>query len=134
MEERIIIDELKKLMNKAIKNNEVPVACIITKDNKIIAKSYNKTVKTNNILDHAEIIAIKKASKKLNNWRLNDCKMYISLQPCDMCKEIIKKSRISEVIYYSKQNEHKTEKDIDYIYKANNNISNLLTNFFKSIR
>ena len=134
MEEKIIIDELKKLMNKAIKNNEVPVACIITKDNKIIAKSYNKTIKTNNILDHAEIIAIKKASKKLNNWRLNDCKMYISLEPCDMCKKIIKKSRISEVIYYSKQNEHKTEKDVDYIYKANNNISNLLTNFFKSIR
>lgn len=134
MEERIIIDELKKLMNKAIKHNEVPVACIITKDNKIIAKSYNKTVKTNNILDHAEIIAIKKASKKLNNWRLNNCKLYVSLEPCDMCKEIIKKSRISEVIYYSEQNEHKTEKDVDYIYKANNNISNLLTNFFKSIR
>ena len=134
MEERIIIEQLKQLMNKAIKKNEVPVACIIVKNNKIIAKAYNKTVKTNNILDHAEIIAIKKASKKLNNWRLNDCKLYISLEPCDMCKEIIKKSRISEVIYYSKQNEHKTEKDVDYIYKANYNISNLLTNFFKSIR
>ena len=134
MEERIIIDELKKLMNKAIKHNEVPVACIITKDNKIIAKSYNKTVKTNNILDHAEIIAIKKASKKLNNWRLNNCKLYVSLEPCDMCKEIIKKSRISEVIYYSKQNEHKTEKDVEYNFKNNIDISNVLTNFFKSIR
>ena len=134
MEERIIIDELKKLMNKAIKHNEVPVACIITKDNKIIAKSYNKTVKTNNILDHAEIIAIKKASKKLNNWRLNDCKLYVSLEPCSMCKEIIKKSRISVVIYYSKQNEHKTEKDTEYNYKNNKDISNILTNFFKSIR
>ena len=134
MEERIIIDELKKLMNKAIKHNEVPVACIITKDNKIIAKSYNKTGKTNNILDHAEIIAIKKASKKLNNWRLNDCKLYVSLEPCSMCKEIIKKSRISEVIYYSKQNEHKTEKDVEYNFKKNIDISNILTNFFKSIR
>ena len=134
MEERIIIDELKKLMNKAIKHNEVPVACIITKNNKIIAKSYNKTVKTNNILDHAEIIAIKKASKKLNNWRLNDCKLYVSLEPCDMCKEIIKKSRISEVIYYSKQNGHKTEKDIEYNFKNDKDISNMLTNFFKSIR
>ena len=134
MDELLIIDELKKLMNKAIKNNEVPVACIITKDNKIIAKSYNKTLKNNNILDHAEIIAIKKASKKLNNWRLNDCKLYVSLEPCDMCKEIIKKSRISEVIYYSKQNEHKTEKDIEYNFKNNKDISNILTNFFKSIR
>ena len=78
MEENIIINELNKLMDKAIKKNEVPVACIITKDNKILAKAYNKTNKTNNILDHAEIIAIKKASKKIKNWRLNDCIMYIS--------------------------------------------------------
>ena len=134
MEERVIIDELKQLMNKAIKKKEVPVACIITKDNKIIAKSYNKTVKTNNILDHAEIIAIRKASKKLHNWRLNDCKMYISLEPCDMCKEVIKKSRLSEVIYYSKQNENKTEKEINYIFKEELDISKTLTNFFKRKR
>ena len=129
-----IINELNKLIDRAIKKNEVPVACIIIKDNKIIAKSYNKTVKTNNILDHAEIIAIKKASKKLHNWRLNDCTMYVSLEPCSMCKEIIKKSRIKEVIYYSKQNDNKTEKDLDYKYINNKEISNKLTNFFKNIR
>jgi tRNA(adenine34) deaminase len=129
-----IIKELNKLIDKAIKKNEVPVACIITKDNKIIAKSYNKTVKTNNILDHAEIIAIKKASKKLHNWRLNDCTMYVSLEPCDMCKEIIKKSRISEVIYYSKQNNNKTEKDINYKYIENKDISSILSTFFKNLR
>ena len=134
MNERVIIEELEQLMNKAIKKNEVPVACIIIKDNKIIAKAYNKTVKTNNILDHAEIIAIKKASKKLHNWRLNDCVMYVSLEPCDMCKEIIKKSRLSEVIYYSKQNNNKTEKDIEYNYIENNNISNKLSTFFKNMR
>ena len=129
-----IIKVLNKLMNKAIKKNEVPVACIITKNNKIIAKSYNKTVKTNNILDHAELIAIKKASKKLHNWRLNDCTMYVSLEPCDMCKEIIKKSRISEVIYYSKQNNNKTEKDINYKYIENKDISSILSTFFKNLR
>lgn len=134
MDERIIIEELKQLMNKAIKKNEVPVACIITKDDKIIAKAYNKTNKTNNILDHAEIIAIKKASKRLHNWRLNDCKMYISLEPCSMCKEIIKKSRLSEVIYYSKQNNNKTERNINYKYINNNDISGTLTNFFKELR
>ena len=134
MDERVIIDTLKQLMNKAIKKNEVPVACIITKDNKIIAKSYNKTLKTNNILDHAEIIAIKKTSKKLHNWRLNDCKMYVSLEPCNMCKEIIKKSRLSEVIYYSKQNNNKTEKDINYKFIEEKDISNTLTKFFKKIR
>lgn len=129
-----ISDELLKLMNKAIKKNEVPIACIITKDDKIIAKAYNKTNKTNNILDHAEIIAIKKASKRLHNWRLNDCKMYISLEPCSMCKEIIKKSRLSEVIYYSKQNNNKTERNINYKYINNNDISGTLTNFFKELR
>jgi len=129
-----ISDELLKLMNKAIKKNEVPIACIITKDDKIIAKAYNKTNRTNNILDHAEIIAIKKASKRLNNWRLNDCKLYVSLEPCDMCKEIIKKSRISEVVYYSKQNNNKTEKDTKYNFISNYDISSTIINFFKKIR
>jgi tRNA(adenine34) deaminase len=134
MNERLIIDELNKLTDKAIRKNEVPVACIIVKDDKIIAKAYNRTVKTNNILDHAEIIAIKKASKKIHNWRLNDCKLYVSLEPCDMCKEVIKKSRISEVIYYSKQNNNKTEKNIEYKYIENKEISDKLTTFFKNIR
>ena len=134
MDERIIIEELKQLMSKAIKKNEVPVACIITKDNKIIAKAYNKTLKTNNILDHAEIIAIKKASKKLHNWRLNECNMYISLEPCSMCIEVIKKSRISNVIYYSKQNNNKTESEPNYKYIKNSIISDKLTNFFKKLR
>lgn len=130
----LIIEELNKLMDKAIKKNEVPVACIITKDNKIIAKAYNKTLKTNNILDHAEIIAIKKASKKIHNWRLNECNMYISLEPCSMCQEVIKKSRISNVIYYSKQNNNKTESEPIYKYINNSVISDKLTNFFKKLR
>ena len=130
----LIIEELNKLMDKAIKKNEVPVACIITKDNKIIAKAYNKTLKTNNILDHAEIIAIKKASKKIHNWRLNDCNMYVSLEPCSMCIEVIKKSRISNVIYYSKQNNNKTESEPNYKFIKNSVISDKLTDFFKKLR
>ena len=129
-----ILKEMHKLLNKAIKENEVPVGAIIIKDNKIISKAYNKTNKTNNILDHAEILAIKKASKKLNNWRLDDCTLYISLEPCDMCKEVIKKSRINNVIYFSKQNEYKTENDPTYKYINNDSISNTLTNFFKDKR
>ena len=130
----IIIKELDKLMNKAIKRNEVPVACVIIKGNKILSKAYNKTNKTNNILDHAEILAIKKASKILKNWRLSDCTMYISLEPCSMCKEIIKKSRINNVIYFSKQNNYKTEKNANYKYIKNTTLSEKLTNFFKIIR
>ena len=129
-----ILKEMHKLLNKAIKEDEVPVGAIIVKDNKIISKAYNKTNKSNNILDHAEIIAIKKASKKLNNWRLDDCTLYISLEPCDMCKEIIKKSRINNVIYFSKQNEFKTENNPNYKLLENNDISIILSNFFKNKR
>ena len=92
MNENKILNELNKLLNKAIKHNEVPVAALIIYKNKIISKAYNKVNKKNNILNHAEIIAIKKASKKLKNWRLNDCILYVTLEPCDMCKSIIKKN------------------------------------------
>ncbi|MBQ9023642.1 MAG: nucleoside deaminase [Bacilli bacterium] len=127
--------ELNKLINKAIKHDEVPVAALIIKDNKIISKSYNKVNKTNNILDHAEIISIIKAQKKLNNWRLNNCDLYVTLEPCSMCKEIIKKSRINNVYYFIKQNNNRTELDVNYKYLfKNDNFSNKLTNFFKNKR
>lgn len=126
---------LYKLIQKAIKNDEVPVgAIIINKNNKIIAKAYNKVNKTNNILNHAEIICINKASKKIKNWRLNNCTMYVTLEPCSMCKEIIKKSRLNKVIYYSKQNDYLTENNPTFIYKENKLFSEKLKNFFKSKR
>ena len=106
--------KLQSICNDA--GAEVPLGNYYVKDNKIIARAYNLKESKNNATNHAEIIAINKASRKLDNWRLIDCKMYISLEPCDMCKEVIKKSRLSEVIYYSKQNGNKTEKDIEYKY------------------
>ena len=131
----IIEKELNKLINKAIKNDEVPVAALIIQNNKIIAKAYNKVNKTNNILDHAEIIAIKKTSKKIKNWRLNNCDLYVTLEPCSMCKEIIKKSRINNIYYFIKQNENKTESDANYQYiSTNNDFSNKLSTFFKNKR
>ena len=129
-----IIDVLNKLNNKAIKKNEVPISALIIYNDEIIAKSYNKTNKSNNILDHAEIICIKKASKKLKNWRLNNCILYVTLEPCDMCKEIIKKSRIKEVYYFIKQNNNNTEKNPIYNYIENNNMSDELSDYFKNKR
>ena len=129
-----IIDVLNKLNNKAIKTNEVPISALIIYNDEIITKSYNKTNKNNNILDHAEIICIKKASKKLKNWRLNNCILYVTLEPCDMCKEIIKKSRIKEVYYFIKQNNNNTEKNPIYNYIENNNMSDELSNYFKNKR
>ena len=134
MNQEVILNELNKLLDKAIKHNEVPVAALIVKDNKIIAKSYNKVEKNNSVLNHAEINVIKKANKVLNNWRLDDCELYITLEPCEMCKSIIKKSRISKVYYYSKQNDHKTESNPEYKYIENNQFSNKLITFFKNKR
>ncbi len=134
MSQEVIINELNKLMNKAIKHNEVPVAAILVNNNKIIAKSYNKVEKNNSVLNHAEINVIKKANKRLNNWRLDNCELYITLEPCEMCKSIIKKSRINKVFYYSKQNEYKTESDPNYRYIKNDEFSKLLSSFFKERR
>lgn len=127
--------QLKKEINKSKKNNEVPVAALIVKDDKIIGKGHNKVNKNNSILNHAEILAIKKASRKIKNWRLNDCDMYVTLEPCDMCREIIKKARINKVYYYSKQNNNKTELNPTYKYIENNdNFSEELKKFFKEKR
>ena len=129
-----IIKELSKLTKKAKDNNEVPIAAIITCNNKIVAKAYNKTNKKNNILNHAEILVIKKASKILNNWRLDKCNLYVTLEPCSMCKEIIKKSRIKKIYYFIKQNNNATEKEPDYCFVENNDLSEELSNFFKKRR
>lgn len=134
MNQEIILKRLNKELNKAIKQNEVPVAALITYNNKIIASAHNKVNKTNNILNHAEILVLKKASKKIKNWRLNNCILHITLEPCAMCKEIIKKFRIKKVIYYTKQNKYETEKDPLYNYIKNDEYSNKLKKFFNNKR
>lgn len=129
-------ENLIKLSKKALKHSEVPVAALIVKDNKIIAKAYNKRYRNNNPLMHAEIKCIIKACKKLNDWRLNDCILYCTLEPCHMCKEIIKETRINKVYYIAE-----SKKDVNYKSKfkfVNNEYTkiynNILTNFFKKIR
>ncbi len=82
---------------KAMSVNEVPVGCIIVKDGKVISTGYNKKESLNAVTRHAELIAIEKASSVLNNWRLNDCDIYITLEPCPMCASAIKQARIKNV-------------------------------------
>ena len=96
---------------KAFKKNEIPVSCVIVHNNKIISKAYNKKNRTNSVIDHAEIIAIRKAARKLKTWNLSDCELYCSLKPCKMCEEVIKQSYIKKV-YYILDN----EKNINYKY------------------
>ena len=132
---------LLKLADKAKKKNCVPVSAIIVKNNNIVSIAYNKRKITNNVLDHAEIIAIKKASKKLKNWNLSKCELYVTMKPCKMCEVIINESRIKKIHYildnydYEKRKE-KERNEIEYIKEddINNEYYFLLKNFFKNLR
>ena len=84
---------------KAYKKDEVPIGCVIVKDNKIIARAHNKKEKKNCAVFHAEIECINKATKKLNNWNLSGCEMYVTLEPCMMCTGAIINSRIDKIYY-----------------------------------
>ena len=81
----------------AMKLNEIPVGAVVVKNGEIISKAYNLREKLNTPLGHAEILAINKASKKLKNWRLSGCELYVTLEPCPMCAGAILESRISKV-------------------------------------
>lgn len=84
--------------NKAALAGDVPIGCVIVKDDKIIARGYNKRNAKKTTLAHAELLAIEKASKKLGDWRLEECTMYITLEPCQMCAGAIVQARIPKVI------------------------------------
>lgn len=91
-------------MNEALKEakksgKDIPVGCVIVKDGKIIAYAHNEKEKTNDITSHAEILALKKATKKLNDWRLTGCNLYVTLEPCPMCAWAILNSRIEKVYF-----------------------------------
>ena len=83
---------------KAEKLEEVPIGCVIVQEGKIIARGYNRRNTDKNTLAHAELIAIRKASKKLGDWRLEGCTMYVTLEPCQMCAGAIVQSRLDRVV------------------------------------
>ena len=86
-----------KEAQKAYSKLEVPVGCVIVKAGKIIAKGHNLREKKQSVIHHAEIVAIKKASKKLNSWRLIDCDMFVTLEPCSMCAGALVQARLKKV-------------------------------------
>ena len=131
----------------AYKKKEVPIGAVIVKDNKIIARARNRREKSQNALHHAEILAINKACKKLKSWRLNDCTMYVTLEPCAMCAGAILNARLTKVVIgcldsnhgavtskYSLLSDgtlnHKTEVEI----LENEECKSLIKSFFKTIR
>lgn len=82
---------------KAFEEDEVPVGCVIVKNNQILALTHNRKEQMNSATKHAEILAIEEASSKLNNWRLDGCDVYITLEPCPMCASALKQARVSHI-------------------------------------
>ena len=132
-----IYELLYKMAVKSAKNGDIPVSSIIICEDKIIGKGYNSRHKNKEILGHAEINAIKDAEKHIKDWRLNNCILITTLQPCDMCAEVINASRIEKVFYILDQEnlkyEYKYEKIVDnneYIEKY----KQMFDDFFKNMR
>ena len=131
---------------KAFKRGEIPVGCVIVYRGKILSCSHNEREKKQNALLHAEIIAINKACKKLHSWRLDECEMYVSLEPCPMCAGAIANARIKKVYYLARERSagdnlmdkifssnrlnHKVESELI----ENDDAKTLLTTFFKNKR
>lgn len=147
MQEKFMKEALKEA-KKAYDKLEVPVGAVIVKDGEIIARAHNLKETRFDTTNHAEIIAIQKASKKLKSWRLLDCEMYVTLEPCSMCAGAIINSRIKKV--YIGANDEKTGAvgsvlNLFEDYKFNHNVEfekgilkedceNVLKDFFKNLR
>ena len=146
-EEKYMQEALKEA-KKAYKKLEVPVGAIIVKNGEIIAKAHNLKETKNDTTKHAEILAIQRASKKLKSWRLLDCEMYITLEPCSMCAGAIINSRVKKI--YIGALDYKTGAAGSVLnlfedYKFNHKVEvekgilqeeceNLLKSFFKELR
>ena len=96
-EERYMKEAIKQA-KKAAKIQDVPIGCVIVYEDKIIARGYNQRNKLHTTLAHAELLAMKKASKYLNDWRLENCTMYVTLEPCQMCAGAIVQARMKRVV------------------------------------
>lgn len=105
-----------KEARKAYKHNEVPVGAIIVSNDKIIAKGNNQRENSGDVTKHAELIAIRKASKKKKDWRLNDCTMYVTLFPCPMCASAIVQSRISKLVIGTSTMDLKNKEIVNLIF------------------
>lgn len=145
----------EKFMREAIKQArkaeeimEVPIGCVIVRDEKIIARAYNRRNKDKSALSHAELLAIQKASKKAGDWRLENCTMYVTLEPCQMCAGAIVQSRMKRVVIGSmnpkagcagsiinllemEQFNHQVDVERGVLQEE---CGTLLTEFFKSLR
>ena len=132
---------------KAMRKKEIPIGAIVVKDNKIISIGLNDREKTQIATHHAEIIAIEKACKKLHSWRLDDCDMYVNLEPCPMCAGAILNARIKNLYYAVKDEKSGAISKFDMLNCTLNHTTNhiqilefeeenkkLIQDFFKTAR
>jgi len=146
VKEKFMKEALKEAL-KAKNKNEVPVGAVIVFNDKIIARGHNKRETKKNSLCHAEIIAINKACRKVENFRLEDCEMYVTLEPCLMCAGAIVQSRIKRVIIGAKDSKYGMAGTIFNAFglKSNHKVevefgimedecANILKEFFKELR
>lgn len=139
MNDEKFLKEAIKEAKKAAKNNEIPVGVVIVdnKTSEIVVKARNEKEKKQIATKHAEIVAIEKLSKKKKNWRLKEYTLYTTMEPCKMCKEVIKNAKISKVIYGTKNNSNvnnKLTKKIISNKKIREECANLIKNEFKKYR
>ncbi len=113
------IAKLMKLVNKAYKADEVPVAAMIIKNNKIITKKYNKKQKRKDVTAHAEILAIRRAAQKAKTWNLEGAELVVTLEPCLMCIIVAEEARIKKIYY---MNQNKKSGGIEEYKKIRNNV------------
>lgn len=133
MQEELFLECIEQA-KKAFKKNEVPIGALIyNKKTKKKYSAYNKKNKKNNPLLHAEIIVINKMAKKYKKWRLDECDLYVTIEPCDMCKSIIKETRINKVYYGYQSSYHKNnQKEINkYINLEKKESIELMKSFFE---
>lgn len=141
------MEEALKEALKARAKDEVPVGAVIVLNGKIIARGHNKRETKKNSLCHAEIIAIDKACKKLKNFRLENCELYVTLEPCLMCAGAIVQARIKKVVFGASDNKYGMAGTVFNAFelKSNHNVeikkdvlkdecSEILTSFFKEMR
>ena len=135
------------LAKKAFQHEDVPIGAVIVRDGEIVSRGYNKRETKKNALNHAEIIAIKNACKKSNDWRLNDCEMYVTLEPCPMCAGAIINSRIRNVYFGAKDEKNGAVVSAAQLFDMNfthkpmyegeilgEECSEILSDFFKELR
>lgn len=120
---------------KCKKTEDVPVGAVIVENNRIISKGHNTREKTKSIIGHAEINAVEKACKAKKTWHLDNCILYVTLEPCDMCLEVIKQSRIKTIYYSAPKTNNNCAIKIEMVkLKDDYKEIKLLTDFFKNKR